>query len=166
MADQTGAALPEGKMPELRVMPMPADANVHGDVFGGWIMAQVDIAGSLPAVRRANGRVMEMLHYRVRADERATYLEAMEEVRLVRGRTGALFWQLYEDVAHADCWLEVWSVESWTGHLRESARTSDADRGVLARALAFHRDPPPAPSRFIAVAPHRLPPARALQITG
>ena len=49
--------LPEGKMPQLRVMPMPADANVHGDVFGGWIMAQVDIAGSLPAVRRANGRV-------------------------------------------------------------------------------------------------------------
>jgi acyl-CoA thioesterase YciA len=52
---QTG--LPEGKIPQLRVMPMPADANVHGDVFGGWIMAQVDIAGSLPAVRRANGRV-------------------------------------------------------------------------------------------------------------
>ncbi|OWW21921.1 acyl-CoA thioesterase [Noviherbaspirillum denitrificans] len=49
--------LPAGKMPQLRVMPMPADANVHGDVFGGWIMAQVDIAGALPAVRRANGRV-------------------------------------------------------------------------------------------------------------
>jgi acyl-CoA thioesterase YciA len=50
-------SLPEGKMPYLRVMPMPSDANMHGDVFGGWIMAQVDIAGSLPAVRRANGRV-------------------------------------------------------------------------------------------------------------
>jgi acyl-CoA thioesterase YciA len=49
-------ALPDG-MPQLRVVPMPADANIHGDVFGGWIMAQVDIAGSLPAVRRANGRV-------------------------------------------------------------------------------------------------------------
>lgn len=49
--------LPTGKVPQLRVMPMPADANVHGDVFGGWIMAQVDIAGALPAVRRANGRV-------------------------------------------------------------------------------------------------------------
>ncbi len=48
--------LPDG-MPTLRVMPMPSDANVHGDVFGGWIMAQVDIAGALPAVRRANGRV-------------------------------------------------------------------------------------------------------------
>ncbi len=52
-----GRGLPEGKMPQLRVMPSPSDANVYGDVFGGWIMAQVDIAGSLPATRRANGRV-------------------------------------------------------------------------------------------------------------
>ncbi|MCL9843042.1 acyl-CoA thioesterase [Ralstonia solanacearum] len=50
-------SLPVGKQPAVRVMPMPADANVHGDVFGGWIMAQVDIAGSIPAVVRANGRV-------------------------------------------------------------------------------------------------------------
>jgi len=49
-------SLPDG-MPTLRVLPMPADANVHGDVFGGWIMAQVDIAGAIPAMRRANGRV-------------------------------------------------------------------------------------------------------------
>ncbi|TXL68905.1 acyl-CoA thioesterase [Zeimonas arvi] len=55
--EATTTSLPEGRMPVLRVMPMPADANVHGDVFGGWIMSQVDIAGSLPAVRRANGRV-------------------------------------------------------------------------------------------------------------
>jgi acyl-CoA thioesterase YciA len=48
--------LPEGT-PELRVVPMPADANFHGDIFGGWIMAQVDIAGSIPASRRARGRV-------------------------------------------------------------------------------------------------------------
>lgn len=41
----------------LRVMPMPADANLHGDVFGGWIMAQADIAGAIPATRRAAGRV-------------------------------------------------------------------------------------------------------------
>ncbi|MEO6351568.1 MAG: acyl-CoA thioesterase [Burkholderiaceae bacterium] len=49
--------LPPGIMPTLRVMPMPSDANIHGDVFGGWIMAQVDIAGAIPAARRANGRV-------------------------------------------------------------------------------------------------------------
>jgi len=51
-------ALPSSDRPAtLRVMPMPADANIHGDVFGGWIMAQVDIAGSIPATRRAGGRV-------------------------------------------------------------------------------------------------------------
>jgi acyl-CoA thioesterase YciA len=57
MTNEHQNCLPVGKMPELRMMPMPSDANVYGDVFGGWIMAQVDIAGSLPAVRRANGRV-------------------------------------------------------------------------------------------------------------
>jgi acyl-CoA thioesterase YciA len=36
---------------------MPADVNQYGDIFGGWIMAQVDIAGALPAMRRARGRV-------------------------------------------------------------------------------------------------------------
>ncbi len=35
--------LPAGKQPALRVMPMPADSNQNGDIFGGWIMAQVDI---------------------------------------------------------------------------------------------------------------------------
>jgi acyl-CoA thioesterase YciA len=58
MISKFPVTLPEGKMPELRVMPMPSDANVHGDVFAGWIMAQVDIAGSQPAMRRANGRVV------------------------------------------------------------------------------------------------------------
>ena len=49
-------ALP-AKEPTLRVVPMPADANYHGDIFGGWIMAQVDIAGSIPASRRVRGRI-------------------------------------------------------------------------------------------------------------
>jgi len=49
--------LPEGKDPVLRVVPMPADANQHGDIFGGWIMSQVDIAGGIFAARRARGRV-------------------------------------------------------------------------------------------------------------
>ena len=51
-----GLRLPEGE-PALRVVSMPADANQHGDIFGGWVMSQVDIAGSIPASRRARGRV-------------------------------------------------------------------------------------------------------------
>lgn len=42
---------------ELRVVPMPADVNGAGDIFGGWVMAQVDIAGGFAAQRRAHGRV-------------------------------------------------------------------------------------------------------------
>jgi acyl-CoA thioesterase YciA len=41
----------------IRVLSMPADANAFGDVFGGWLMAQVDIAGSVVAVQVASGRV-------------------------------------------------------------------------------------------------------------
>ncbi|WP_126446245.1 acyl-CoA thioesterase [Sulfuricystis multivorans] len=43
--------------PVLRVMPLPRDVNAAGDVFGGWVMAQVDIAGAIPAMRRARGRI-------------------------------------------------------------------------------------------------------------
>ncbi len=43
--------------PTLRVAAMPSDANYTGDIFGGWLMGQVDIAGSIPAVHRAKGRV-------------------------------------------------------------------------------------------------------------
>jgi len=49
--------LPEDKQPALRVMPMPADANQNGDIFGGWIMSQVDIAGGTVAGRLARGRI-------------------------------------------------------------------------------------------------------------
>jgi acyl-CoA thioesterase YciA len=49
--------LPSDREPVLRLVPMPADANSTGDIFGGWIMAQVDIAGSIPALRLAKGRV-------------------------------------------------------------------------------------------------------------
>ena len=48
--------LPDGE-PALRVVPMPADANQHGDIFGGWVMSQVDIAGGVVAARHARGRV-------------------------------------------------------------------------------------------------------------
>jgi acyl-CoA thioesterase YciA len=50
--------LPKGEMPVLRIVPMPADTNAHGTIFGGWVMAQVDVAGSIPAWDRAQGPVV------------------------------------------------------------------------------------------------------------
>lgn len=43
--------------PTLRVLAQPADVNAAGDIFGGWLMSQVDIAGAVAAVARAEGRV-------------------------------------------------------------------------------------------------------------
>ncbi len=51
------AVLPDGAELVLRVMPMPADANANGDIFGGWIMAQVDRAGAVLPARIAKGRI-------------------------------------------------------------------------------------------------------------
>ncbi len=49
--------LPLCREPVLRIQPRPADVNMHGDIFGGWIMAQVDMAGGIAAAKRARGRV-------------------------------------------------------------------------------------------------------------
>ena len=57
MSEHPATVLLPNKDPTLRVIPMPADANHTGDIFGGWIMSQVDLAGSVPAVRLARGRV-------------------------------------------------------------------------------------------------------------
>ena len=49
--------LPDDRQLVMRVMPMPADANGNGDIFGGWIMAQVDLAGAVLPARIAKGRI-------------------------------------------------------------------------------------------------------------
>jgi acyl-CoA thioesterase YciA len=51
------ATLPDGAQLVLRVMPLPADVNANGDIFGGWIMAQVDLAGAVLPSRLAKGRI-------------------------------------------------------------------------------------------------------------
>jgi acyl-CoA thioesterase YciA len=66
MADDTSPArphrmappsLPDGAELVMRVMPLPADSNANGDIFGGWIMAQVDLAGAVLPSRIAKGRI-------------------------------------------------------------------------------------------------------------
>ena len=53
----SAASLPDGSALVLRVIPLPADVNSNGDIFGGWIMAQVDMAGSVLCSRLAKGRI-------------------------------------------------------------------------------------------------------------
>jgi acyl-CoA thioesterase YciA len=49
--------MPTDKELVLKVIPMPADSNANGDIFGGWVMAQVDLAGSVIPARIAKGRI-------------------------------------------------------------------------------------------------------------
>jgi len=49
--------MPAGKTPIIRILAMPENTNTAGGIFGGWIMAQMDIAGSILAHQQAEGRV-------------------------------------------------------------------------------------------------------------
>jgi acyl-CoA thioesterase YciA len=56
-AAPSGPALPLDKELVMKVIPMPADSNANGDIFGGWVMAQVDLAGAVLPARYAQGRM-------------------------------------------------------------------------------------------------------------
>ena len=53
----TGVQLPTDQELVLKVIPMPSDCNANGDIFGGWVMAQVDLAGAVVPARYAGGRM-------------------------------------------------------------------------------------------------------------
>ena len=54
-SDENCASDPEGKL-TIRTLAMPADTNPAGDIFGGWVMSQLDIAGAIAASERVRGR--------------------------------------------------------------------------------------------------------------
>ena len=57
MTDQTPIETLPTSEPALRAIAMPADTNPQGDIFGGWLLSQMDLAGSTAAIRRAKGRM-------------------------------------------------------------------------------------------------------------
>jgi acyl-CoA thioesterase YciA len=57
LASAPHVSLPADKELVMKVIPMPADTNSNGDIFGGWVMAQVDLAGSVIPARYTQGRM-------------------------------------------------------------------------------------------------------------
>jgi len=57
-APSAAVEVPPHTEPAIRTIAMPADTNPHGDIFGGWLLCQMDLAGATVAVRRAGGRVV------------------------------------------------------------------------------------------------------------
>jgi len=101
-----------------------------------------------------SGRILEVVRYTIAPRDRESFIAAMAECRRVRLRSGAVTWRLYEDVAIPERWIELWAVDSWTDHLRETARITDEDKAVLARAAAFQiAEAPPELARYLNVLP-------------
>lgn len=149
IAAGVGAALAFGALGFRIEAFVPAAAPARSE---NALMPEAPAAELVPLLRNARGRVMETAHYMVTSAEREAFMGIMREVRLLRGRTGAQFWQLYENVAHPEGWVEIWSMESWTDHLREAGRLSDTDRAVLARAANYQHEAN-RPARYLAADP-------------
>lgn len=115
-----GEALREAAAAAPVIAPEPEAAELRALLAGG------------------DNRVLEVVRYRVPAARRADFLAAMREVRRARLRGGAALWRLYEDVAHPERWVELWTIENWAEHLREAARMTEQDHAVLRRAATFH----------------------------
>ena len=57
LSGMASVSLPIDKELVMKVIPMPADCNANGDIFGGWVMAQVDLAGAVLPARYVDGRM-------------------------------------------------------------------------------------------------------------
>ena len=91
MLDPDPSAAPQmpASTPALRALAMPADTTPHGDIFGGWLLCQMDLAGTIVATRRASGRVVTVaitgmtFHRPVRVGDEVSCFCTIEKV----GRT-------------------------------------------------------------------------------
>jgi MFS family permease len=97
------------------------------------------------------GPVLIIVEYTVTPARQPAFIEAMQQLRRSRRRTGASRWELYRDGDHPDRFVELFSVPSWEEHMRQhEGRLTATDQAVEEAALAFS-DPP-------ARADHLLPP--------
>jgi MFS family permease len=101
------------------------------------------------------GPVLVTVEYYVEAARSLDFVRAMDAMRRLRRRDGAISWRLFEDAARPGRWLELFELASWVEHLRQHERVTEADRLVQQGVQAFHvGDSPPLVSHLLA--PSRL----------
>jgi quinol monooxygenase YgiN len=88
------------------------------------------------------GPVLVTVEYHVRPEQAEAFAEAMQELRVVRRRDGALRWGLYHDPSDGQRYLEVFTVGSWAEHLRQHERATMADRAVEEQVQRLASGPP------------------------
>jgi MFS family permease len=98
-----------------------------------------------------HGPVLVTVEYSIDPASGAEFARAMQGMRRIRRRDGAIRWGLFEDAATPGRYIETFVVESWAEHLRQHERVTVADRDVEARAFAFHQGAePPKATHWIA----------------
>lgn len=98
-----------------------------------------------------HGPVLVTVEYSIDPRRASEFTHAMQAVRRIRRRDGAIRWSLYEDAANPGRYIETFVVESWAEHLRQHERVTVSDREMEAKAWAFHQaDGPPKATHWIA----------------
>ncbi len=130
MNEQPVPSAPPAGPPAIRTIAMPADTNPAGDIFGGWLMAQMDLAAGNAATRRARGRCATI------AVEAMTFLSPVSVGDEV---------SLYAEVASVGRTSLRISVEAWR-RARAGEETNQVTRAVFTFvAIGSDRRPRPIP---------------------
>jgi acyl-CoA thioesterase YciA len=106
MAETDEARRPSGDL-TVRTIAMPADTNANGDIFGGWVMSQMDQAGGIAAVERSQGRAVTVA------------VNAMTFIRPVRVGDVLCVYTRIDRVGRSSMKIEV---EAWARRFRTQLR--------------------------------------------
>lgn len=116
----------------LRILAMPADVNVNGDIFGGWVLSQMDVAGGVVAGERAQGRVATVA------------LDAMKFIRPVRVGDLLCVYAAVQAVGRTSITI---SVEAWAvrNRIGEREKVTEAKLVFVAIDETGRKRPVPTP---------------------
>jgi acyl-CoA thioesterase YciA len=120
---------PRGEL-TVRLVAMPSDTNANGDIFGGWVLSQMDQAGGIAAVEAAHGRVVTVA------------IEAMHFIRPVK--VGDVLC-VYTSLGHVGRTSMKVNVEAWARRFRSHRREKVTDATFTFVAIDDHGRPRPVP---------------------
>ncbi len=120
---------PRGEL-TVRTIAMPADTNANGDIFGGWVLSQMDLAGGIAGVERAQGRVVTVA------------LDAMQFIRPVHVGDVLCVYTEVESIGRTSMKIHV---EAWARRFRIRKREKVTDAVFTFVAIDDVGKPRPVP---------------------
>lgn len=127
---------PPNQEPALRTLAMPGDANPNGDIFGGWVMAQMDLAGSVPATEAAQGRIATV---------------AMDGLRFHRPVFVGDLVSCYAEVVKIGTSSITVKVETWVRRRHDTKRVKVTEGTLVYVAIDPNGRPRPVPKEGVEV---------------